>query len=350
MSGSIVSDRSNRGLASTVNEWELFHSNAANWSAAFDLCDGARQSLCVEQYIFSQAGVGAKLLRLLALKARQGVRVRILADGFGSSGLGDSADGMALRQAGGEIVLYNSLGAFLRRPVAGAHRLHRKTILCDGARLMVGGTCFDDRMADWRDTMVRLEGALACSAALAFESTWAFACERGARPRASSPAADSFLEDGWRYVVSEPVRPSRQDIYRELLMRLDGARHSVFLATPYFFPGRRFWRALCRLPREGIRLRLLLPARSDYPSVDLVSHSFGRALARRGAEVNLYEPSMMHAKLGVVDGTWAMVSSFNLDILSFGLNVENGIASADPSFIGEMEEQLDRDVLESQRF
>ena len=63
----------------------------------------------------------------------------------------------------------------------------------------------------------------------------------------------------------------------------------------------------------------------------------------------LYEPAMMHAKLAIVDGAWGMISSFNLDILSFGLNVENGIDSDRPAFVDAMEEQVQRDLADSRR-
>lgn len=328
--------------------WELFHSNADNWSAIMALCEAARRSIAIEQYIFAQEGIGLRLLRLLAAKCREGVEVRVLVDAFGSAGLADSAGGVGLRRAGGEIVSYNSFSMLPRHPIGGLHRLHRKSVLCDETRLMVGGSCFHDRMADWRDTMVRVEGPVVGAAASAFERTWDYAGGQEARREPPEQVTQSPTAD-WRYVLSEPVRPSRQDIYRELLTRISEARTSVFLATPYFFPDRTFWRAMCLLLRRGVELRLLLPARSDHPWVDVVSHAFGRALARRGAEVWLYEPAMMHAKLAIVDGAWGMISSFNLDILSFGLNVENGIDSDRPAFVDAMEEQVQRDLADSRR-
>ncbi|ORE97585.1 phosphatidylserine/phosphatidylglycerophosphate/cardiolipin synthase family protein [Aurantimonas sp. 22II-16-19i] len=351
---SVIEHRANgsaaQGAAVTAvdHPWELFHSNEENWNATLELCDAARRSISIEQYIFAQTGIGSRLLRLLAAKSREGVRVRVLVDAFGSCGLADSPDGARLRRAGGEIVSYNSLSALRRRPISGLHRLHRKTVLCDEKHLMVGGSCFHDRMADWRDTMVRVEGPVVAAAASAFERTWAFAGGRADRKEPSAQGPQNPTAD-WRYVLSEPVRPSRQDIYRELLTRITEARTSVFLTTPYLFPDRTFWRAMCRLLRRGAELRLLLPARSDHAWVDVVSHAFGRALARRGAEIWLYEPTMIHAKLAIVDGAWGMISSFNLDILSFGMNVENGIVSDRPAFIAAMKEQIDRDLSHSRR-
>ena len=211
---SVIEHRPNgwaaQGSASTVvdHPWELFHSNKDNWNAILELCDAARRSISIEQYIFAKSGIGSRLLRLLTAKSREGVQVRVLADGFGSFGLAASADGASLTRAGGEIVPYNSLSVLRRHPIGGLHRLHRKTVLCDETQLMIGGTCFHDRMADWRDTMVRVEGPVVQFAASAFERTWAYAGGRATRQEPAAQGPQSPAAD-WRYVLSEPVRPSR---------------------------------------------------------------------------------------------------------------------------------------------
>src|SRR5690606_5638987 len=125
---------------------------------------------------------GARLLDLLTARARAGVEVKLVIDGFGSSRVPDSPEGRALVQAGARMVLYNSWNSVLADPVAGLHRLHRKTVLADRMHLIAGGCCFHDRMTDWRDTMVRIEGAPVPAAARAMDALW----RRVAEPDAPS--------------------------------------------------------------------------------------------------------------------------------------------------------------------
>ena len=153
----------------------------------------------------------------------------------------------------------------------------------------------------------------------------------------------------WNYLTSDPVRPARQQIYQALLSRLRNAETSIDLATPYLFPDRKIWSALTGARQRGVRVRLLRPAVSDHPAIDLVSQRFAAALARRGVEVHGYLPGMMHAKLAIIDD-WSMVSSFNLDMLSIGLNVENGLATTSPAFRAVLADQYACDIATSRRF
>ncbi|MCB8836555.1 phosphatidylserine/phosphatidylglycerophosphate/cardiolipin synthase family protein [Aurantimonas sp. VKM B-3413] len=314
-----------------------------------DLCASAQQTLDVEQYIFSRKGIGADLMSVLTERARAGVRVRLLVDGYGSLGLAPSEAGRAFCKAGGELVYYNALLHLVKNPFAGVHRLHRKSILCDGRQMMVGGSCFEDRMADWRDTMVLASGDIVTSAELAFERVWRYGRHEERRGPASRGELSEIDPEAWAYLTSEPRRPTRQEIYRTLLKKLSSARETMALTSPYLMPDRKIWHALTKATRRGVAVRLIIPAVSDHPSVDFFSQRFARALAKHGVEVFGYEPSMIHAKVAVIDD-WAMVSSFNLDMLSIGLNVENGLASRSARFRRALLDQYECDVATSTRF
>lgn len=329
--------------------WTLFHRNETIWPAVLELCDGARESLEIEQYIFSATGIGRRLIELLAVKARQGVRVRILVDGFGSRALLQSQAAEDFRKAGGELVAYNPASALPRHPLAGWHRLHRKSVLCDGRVMMVGGSCFDDRMRDWRDTMVRIDGPTVDTARAAFENAWIFV-EYGPGPEEeASSGGPPQPGAAWSYLISEPVPPPGQQIYRTLVEAISGAARSVMLTTPYFIPDPRIWRELGKALARGVKVRLLMPATSDHPSVDVASRWFARRLSAKGGEVYAYEPSMIHAKIALVDDVWASVSSFNIDILSIRMNVENGLVSHVPAFHDALRLQFGRDMANSRR-
>ncbi|MEF2552492.1 phospholipase D-like domain-containing protein [Aurantimonas sp. A2-1-M11] len=331
------------------SDWQIFHANRTIWEAVLSLCDGARTSLAIEQYIFGADIIGTQLMDVLTAGARRGVHVRLLVDAYGSADLVRSAQVETFRRAGGELVRYNPASRLLRNPISGMHRLHRKSVIADSCRMMAGGACYTDRMSDWRDTMVRIEGPIVPHALAAFETAWAYA-EGLSAQRSRSHAAEAACGAGfWNYLTSDPVRPARQEIYQTLLTRLDNAHRSIDLATPYLFPDFKIWAALTGAVERGVRVRLLMPARSDHTSIDLVSQRFARALARRGVEAYGYLPAMMHAKLAIID-EWSMVSSFNLDILSIGLNVENGLGTTSPAFREELLGQYECDIATSRRF
>jgi cardiolipin synthase len=328
-------------------EWELFQDNRSIWCAVFDQCDAARRSIELEQYIIGTQGVGRRLLDLLAAKARQGVEVRVLADGLGSRGLTRCDGGRALLRAGGRIAILNGPRALLRHPIARAHRLHRKTLITDGAQVMVGGSCYEDRMSSWRDTMIRVGGPLPPAIASEFERAWRDACHEppetvpGLGGGEAAPAA-------WSYALGGPFVRARPDLREEIPRRIAGAARSVALTTPYLVPDRRLWRAMISAARRGVGVRILMPARSDHRALDVIGHRFAHALGRRGVEVRGYARGMLHAKVALVDGGWSAVSSFNLDLFSARLNLESGVLSTSPALHAALAARMDADWASSQ--
>ncbi len=309
-------------------EWALFHANQTIWDAALSLCEGARRSIDVEQYIFAPGGIGGRLLDVMAARARQGVAVRILADGFGSRGLAESEAGQKLIRSGGRILSHGGLDKLLRHPRSALHRLHRKTVICDGDSLMLGGSCFDEAMADWRDTMIRLDGPLPPAVAAEYDRAWRAAGGTGsaAEPPCPGTESGSWGTDGWAFAASGPGTLARPNLRRLLLQRIATARSEVFLTTPYLVPGRALWRAITTARAGGARVTILMPARSDHRPVDIAGRIFAHALKRRGVAIRLYIPGMLHAKLAQVDD-WCCVGSFNMDVLSAKLNLENAVVS-----------------------
>lgn len=329
-------------------EWELFHSNQDVWKAVFELCDAAKHSLDVEQYIFSTHGVGRRLLDLLALKARQGVDVRLIADGLGSFGLTRSDGGRALLRSGGRIAMYNGPAGILRRPVSRMHRIHRKTLMRDGEQVMVGGSCYHDRMATWRDTMIRVGGPLPPAIASAFEATWRGA-HHGAERGAPRLGGDDGARTGWAYALGGPFVQAQPDLRETMPERIARAERSVSLTTPYLLPDRGLWRAMTAAAGRGVKVRVLMPARSDHRSLDVIGRRFAHGLSRRGVEVRLYTPGMLHAKIALIDGGWSSVSSFNLDLFSARLNLESGVVSTSSALYEALAAQMEEDMARSER-
>ena len=331
--------------ASAEPEWELFQDNQAIWDAVLEQCDAANQSIRLEQYIFGMRGVGRELLDLLAAKARQGVDVRVLADGLGSLGLVRSDGGQALLRNGGHIAMFNGLRDLARSPVRRGHRLHRKTLICDESRVMVGGSCYEDRMSSWRDTMIRVGGPLPSAIVAEFDRASRMAQDKPAKVLSTAAQGD---EEGWSYALSGPNLQAQPDLRIVLPEKIAEARQSVFLTTPYLVPNRRLWRALISAAERGAKVRILMPARSDHRFLDVIGQRFAHALVRRGVEVRGYTPGMLHAKVALVDGTWSSVSSFNLDLFSGKLNLESGVFSTSPALHEALSEQWDADWADSE--
>ena len=335
------------GVVSPVR-WALFHTNREAWAATKALLKEAQQSIAIEQFIFSSHGIGREFLDILTSRAKQGVRVRVIADWFGSRDLAQSDGARSLVAAGGELVIFNPPSVFFRRPSDAFHRLHRKSIVCDGSRLMTGGSCFHPRMEDWRDTMVLIEGPVAQDAMAEFEATWLHATEgRFHRPKRRHVSPRDDRE--WSYLISSPYEHSKREYDFALFDHIARAERSVTLTSPYLVPVGRFWRLMEQATMRGVRVRVMIPARSDQPLIDILSFRYARWLLGRGVEVYGYAKGMMHAKLAIIDGKWSAVSSFNLGVDSFRMNLEGALVSRSAEFCAALMNQLETDLAASRR-
>src|SRR5262249_25856859 len=72
-------------------------------------------------------------------------------------------------------------------------------------------------------------------------------------------------------------------------------------------------------------------------------------LLQQGAQIYEYQPSMIHAKVLVVDGIWSVVGSTNFDYRSFGLNDEGNLAAMDEPLAARLEEDFQKDLANSKR-
>jgi cardiolipin synthase A/B len=142
-----------------------------------------------------------------------------------------------------------------------------------------------------------------------------------------------------RLVLRDNVR-HRVDIERSYRRAIARARHTIVLASAYFFPGVRLLRALVMAAQRGVRVRLLLQGHYEYfVPYRAGRHLYGQLLAA-GVEIYEYQPSYLHAKVAVIDQQWMTVGSSNLDPLSLLLAREANVVARVPSLAADLQASL----------
>jgi cardiolipin synthase len=114
----------------------------------------------------------------------------------------------------------------------------------------------------------------------------------------------------------------------------------VLIANAYFFPGRRFRRALAEAARRGVRVRLLLQGRAEYVLPHLATQALYDPLLGAGVEIVEYHRSFLHAKVAVIDD-WATVGSSNIDPFSLLLAREANVLIDDAGFTAQLRQSLE---------
>ncbi|HSA01659.1 MAG TPA: phosphatidylserine/phosphatidylglycerophosphate/cardiolipin synthase family protein, partial [Candidatus Paceibacterota bacterium] len=316
----------------TVCEW--MKTGDQVYGAMLAAIQAARRSVRLETYTFAASAVGERF-RASLLEARgRGVRVQVMIDALGSWNLGD-AFWQALIHAGGELRWFNPLSS-----VRLGIRNHRKLLVCDDEVAFVGGFNIapeyegDGIQRGWKDVGLKVVGALAAELGLTFDRLFLRAGVRQ-RPivRLRRAVFQSSLQTPDAVILQSGPGLTRNSIRQVLVRDLRRAR-SVQIMAAYFLPSWRFRRLLQRLARQGVRVQLLLPGKSDVRLSQLASHRVYEALLRAGVEVYEYQPQILHAKLLILDDL-VFVGSANLDVRSLRINYELLLRLKDEKLAGQ---------------
>jgi cardiolipin synthase len=174
----------------------------------------------------------------------------------------------------------------------------------------------------WRDTHLRVEGAVVATMQRIFMEDWYFAAEelppldRGYFPPTQTAGAHVV-----QIVASGPDSDSFA-IHKLLFTAITEARDRVWATTPYFVPDEPILTAMITAALRGVDVRLLVPRKGDSRLVDLAARSYFPELIEAGVHIFEYEPRFIHAKTLVVDDDVAIIGTANLDNRSFRLNFE----------------------------
>jgi len=318
------------------------------FTAMLDSIADARQFIYLEMYLFESGKMANRFIDALLAASDRGVKVFLLLDDYGSSGLQKSD---RLRLADGNILLclYNPLhyGRWRRN----LFRDHRKLLLVDGVIAYTGGAGITDEFDRdssaklyWHEAMISVRGSCACDWQSLFEDNWNRNAETLTMPQFN------FTDDGktgqsGRVVESRTITHS--EVIRSFVKHIRAAKKDIRLASAYFVPSRKIRRALCQRAAQGVDVRLLLPGPySDHPWVRHMGRRYYDKLLRMGVRIYEYQPRFMHMKVLLCDD-FVSIGSSNIDRWNFRWNLEANQEVKDSGFALTVQQLFEKDFTDS---
>ncbi len=336
------------------------------YDAVLALISSARDHLHAQFFILDADPVGRRFVQALAVRAREGIRVRLLLDAVGSwRALRRMV--RPLREAGGEVAAF--LPAFpLHRRWSSHLRNHRKLLIADGRKAFTGGMNIGKRYMgprtakwQWRDTAVIIEGPGLPDLQGLFLDDWAFATDETLPSGELFPLCAPFTGGSpspsiLQVVASGPDRQAHP-IYQGVFTAFTGARQRIWVETPYFVPDDAIGTALINAALRGVDVRLIVPSsrQSDLWVVALAGRSYFDEMIAAGVRIFFYRRTNLHSKALVIDSDVGVIGSPNVDMRSFFLNFELGVFLYDRPRIdmlaaGIAEDLLGAEELDPERF
>lgn len=317
------------------------------FGAMLDAIRGAEHTIDLMTFVYWRGDIAHDFAEALADRARAGVRVRLMLDGFGSRLI--EKDQLALMDEAGVTVTWFRKPLYLS-PLKQNHRCHRKVLVVDERTAFTGGVgiaeewCGDARNErEWRDTHVKVTGPAVDGLAAAFAQNWA-------------ECHDELFDEHDRFVTEEHdgdavvqvVRGSAsfgwQDMQTLIRVVLESAEERIRLTTAYFAPDAYFTGLLCAAARRGVEVEILLPGpHTDKRVCQLAGQRFYEELTACGVKIYQYQPTMMHTKSLTIDRVASLIGSTNFNRRSLDHDEEVMLAVLDRDFTATLDGHFDED-------
>lgn len=327
----------------------------------------AENSIHLEYFNFRNDSIASELFKLLIEKAKEGVKVRALFDGFGN----DSNNRpllkkhiLKLREEGIEIYEFDPI----RFPWVNHvfHRDHRKIVVIDGSIAYTGGMNVADyyingteEVGEWRDMHCRIEGGAVNQLQMIFirmwqkvtgEDLWDQKYFNAYFPKNfEGLASDTTATAGSKTIgiINREPHTTNKIIRTFYENAINCAQDSIKLINPYLTLNRRLKKCLKNAVKRGVKVEIMVSAKSDIPlTPDCVFYNVHK-LMNKGVDVWLYQPGFHHSKIIMVDGRFCTVGSANLNARSLSWDYEENAVIIDRHTTAELDMMFDNDKTKS---
>lgn len=350
------------------NSVTLLMSGQEKFDDMFCAIRQARSSVHLEYFNFRNDSIASLLFDLLAEKAKEGVEVRALFDGFGNDSNNQpllKKHIKAIRKRGIEIYEFDPIRFPWINHVF--HRDHRKIVVIDGQIAYTGGMNVADyyingtpQVGEWRDMHCRIDGDEVNTLQAIFLRIW----NKTARQNVHGAKYFRGIRGGYYFhdlkhdtcctaghkmvgIINREPRTSNKIIRQFYINAINDAKDSIKLVNPYLTLTGKLKRALKRAVKRGVKVEVMVSAKSDIPlTPDCVFYNVHK-LMKHGVDVYIYEPGFHHTKIIMVDGMFCTVGSANLNSRSLRFDYEENAVIIDPCTTAELSHMFDHDKTRS---
>lgn len=139
--------------------------------------------------------------------------------------------------------------------------------------------------------------------------------------------------DAWCRLIKDGPDERLNKLETLLSSVISSARERVLVISPYFLPTASIESALINARLRGVKVEVVVPESSNEPLVDAAMHRSIRELIERDVTIWRQPAPFAHSKIIIVDDSYVLIGSANMDPRSLRLNFELGVEIMDPALV-----------------
>jgi cardiolipin synthase len=301
----------------------------------------AKKRIFLETHIFSNDEVGEKFKKALLKKASEGVKIRLLIDAYWSV---NKEYFKELIEQGAEVRFCREFKYVLRIVSKNHERNHRKLLIIDKDITYIGSANITALCLTWRELVLRLQGKeLNMLFAKAFMGNWRTSANFSPK-KIKTIACKSFK------IIRDIPSRIKKPTYNRYIRLINKAQKEIQIETPYLVPSFRIIKALSRAVKRGVDVKLIIPRETDVKVHDILRDTYLGMIHKRGIQIFYYTPGMLHSKLLIIDNTFFLLGSSNLDYRSFLHQYEINLLGEDKGVIKALKKYSDKTLSKTKPF
>jgi cardiolipin synthase A/B len=307
----------------------------------------AKETIHFETYVWWTGDICDEVAKAFAARAREGVEVRIMVDAMGAMKMKRYLRDL-MTKAGCKVARYHPI----RLADVGQlnKRTHRKLAIFDGKEAYISGhglarqwTGHGQDKDHWRDTGVRLSGPVVNGVQSVFAQHWIEETGEVLVGQKYFPELEPAGDVRMHVLAGAPLG-GVSDLELMFKMSIAAAQKELIIQNPYFIPDDETIDLLKRAVKRGVEVKIMVPGNvTDSPVVMHAGHRHFSEMLHAGVRIFLFERTMIHQKIMIIDGIWSHVGSTNLDDRSFDINEEAGVGIIDEGIAAELEAAFEED-------
>lgn len=333
------------------NEVRLLTTGPVKFQDMFAEIEQARHFIHMDYFKFQEDSICGVLFDLLKRKALEGVKIRIVYDGFGNkcSALPLTKEFLnEIRSYGIEIEAFDKFRFPWINHVF--HRDHHKIAVIDGNVCYTGGMNVADyylhgkpEVGEWRDMHIRLHGSIVDGYEQIFERMWYVVTGELLTPGVYT--GQNRSKDRVMVALADRIPRLSPDMMRKTYCAaIDNAQCLIQIVNPYPCLSNPVRKALNNALARGVRVQFMVSEKSDGQSNADVTGIEMKKLMKRGAEIYYYRGGFHHSKVMMIDSLFCTVGTANLDARSLKFDYEVNSFIFSPQTTAQLQQVFLKDV------
>lgn len=337
------------------NRVELLPTANEKYGRMFQSIREAKHYVHVEYFSVTHDSVGTMFMDLLEEKARQGLEVRLIIDGYGNMKSHypmTKERKQSLTEAGVRWAFFDPIRFPWFNHIR--HRDHRKIVVVDGREAFTGGMNVaryyitgTKRSGQWRDMHICLRGPVVDEYERIFERIWQKETKEELDTLRYRNAWQTEGESTISVVNREPGKLSKT-MRKAYVAALDAAKREVRMVNPYPTNVRSVRRAIRRALKRGVEVKMMVSGSSDVTMTPDVVAIEMKKLLKHGCRIYYYDGGFHHTKVMTIDGEQCTIGTANLDGRSMLFDYEVNVFVFDPRVTAQLDSIFDEDLKQSQ--